>query len=218
MTGVFISFEGGEGAGKSTQIKRLHDRLTAQGHTVLITREPGGTPGAEAVRKVILSGAAKHWGVAAEAVLFAAARADNVSSIIKPALKRGEIVLSDRFFDSSRVYQGVSGGVPDHILEPMQQVAIDGAVPDLTFILDIDPETGLERAAKVWADEGPDRFESDELVEQQERRAGFLAIAEREPDRCIVVDASQDVDQIENTIWAAVSKRLANRHQSSNAA
>ncbi len=129
MSGVFITFEGGEGAGKSTQIARLKNRLADAGHTVLVTREPGGTPGAEAVRHVILSGAAKRWGAAAEAVLFAAARADNVTSIIKPALARGEVVLSDRFLDSSRVYQGVSGGVPDHVLEPMQQVAIDGTLP-----------------------------------------------------------------------------------------
>ena len=204
MRGQFISFEGGEGAGKSTQIKRLAKRLEKEGHEVLVTREPGGTAGAEAVRHVVLSGAAQKYGTEMEAVLFAAARADNVQEIIKPALDAGTIVLCDRFMDSSRVYQGVSGGVDTDFLLAMERAVTEGARPDLTLIFDLPPEVGLSRAADVWAEDGPDRFEKDDLKLQEARRQGFLDIAQEEPDRCIVIDASKPLAQVSKALDAAI--------------
>ncbi len=204
MSGHFITFEGGEGAGKSTQIERLARRLEGQGHSVLITREPGGTPGAEAVRHVILSGHAKQLGTELEAVLFAAARSDNVQQIIKPALAAGKMVLCDRFMDSSRVYQGVSGGVDEDFLLAMERAVTEGARPDLTLIFDLPPEEGLRRAANVWKEDGPDRFESEDLSEQQARRQGFLDIAKAEPDRCRVIDATQTLEEVNQAVDTAV--------------
>lgn len=206
VRGHFITFEGGEGAGKSTQIDRLARRLEKLGHNVLVTREPGGSPGAEAIRHVVLSGAARKFGAEMEAVLFAAARSDNVEQIIKPALKDGKTVLCDRFMDSSRVYQGVSGGVDPEFILAMERAVTEGATPDLTLVFDLPPEEGLRRAAKVWADDGPDRFESDDLEEQSKRREGFLEIAAREPDRCIVIDANRPLFEVNAAVDAAVDR------------
>ena len=208
MHGHFLTFEGGEGAGKSTQIKRLANRLEKLGHTVLITREPGGSPGAEAVRHVVLSGAAQKLGTDMEAVLFAAARSDNVQQIIKPALADGTTVLCDRFMDSSRVYQGVSGGVDEDFILAMERAVTEGARPALTLIFDLPPEEGLKRAAEVWADDGPDRFESEELAQQEARRQGFLDIARNEPDRCVVIDAAQDLEAVSKAVDDAVDAYL----------
>ena len=208
MRGHFITFEGGEGAGKSTQIKRLAARLKKQGRKTLVTREPGGSPGAEAVRHVVLSGAAQTYGNEMEAVLFAAARSDNVELIIKPALERGTTVLCDRFMDSSRVYQGVSGGVDEAFILAMERAVTEGARPNLTLIFDLPPELGLERAAKVWAEDGPDRFESDDLEQQTRRRQGFLNIAEQEPERCVVIDASQSLKQVSEAVDVAVDSYI----------
>ena len=144
--GFFITFEGGEGAGKSTQIERLARKMRAKRYDVLVTREPGGSPGAEAVRHVLLSGAAEPFGPKMEALLFAAARSDHVEQVIRLAVERGSIVLCDRFMDSSRVYQGVTGGLDPTFMEALEQVAINGMVPDLTLIFDIDPAEGLRRA------------------------------------------------------------------------
>ena len=204
MRGQFITFEGGEGAGKSTQMKRLAKRLEKEGFEVLVTREPGGTAGAEAVRHVVLSGAAQKYGTEMEAILFAAARADNVQELIKPALEKGTIVLCDRFMDSSRVYQGVSGGVDENFLLAMERAVTEGARPDLTLIFDLSPEVGLSRAADVWAEDGPDRFEKDDLELQEARRQGFLDIAKDEPDRCIVIDASLSLEEVSEALDAAV--------------
>lgn len=209
MRGNFITFEGGEGAGKSTQIKRLAERLEKSGQKVLITREPGGSPGAEAVRHVVLSGAAKALGTDVEAILFAAARSDNVEQIIKPALEAGTTVLCDRFMDSSRVYQGVSGGVDAEFILAMEKAVTEGARPDLTLIFDLPPEEGLKRAAQVWAEDGPDRFESEDLSQQKKRRQGFLDIAKREPERCVVIDASQSLEAVSAAVDAAVDAFLA---------
>ncbi len=206
MRGKFITFEGGEGAGKSTQIERIAKNLTRAGHKVLVTREPGGSPGAEAVRHVVLSGAAQKFGSEMEAVLFAAARGDNVQQIILPALESGTHVLCDRFMDSSRVYQGVSSGVDMEFILGMEQAVTEGARPDLTLIFDIPPELGLQRASKVWAEDGPDRFESDTLELHEKRRQGFLDIAEAEPDRCVVIDASQSLPQVRKATDAAIAK------------
>lgn len=217
MRGHFITFEGGEGAGKSTQISRLAARLREQGNEVLVTREPGGTAGAEAVRHVILSGAAQPFGTDLEAILFAAARNDNVTHIIKPALESGTTVLCDRFMDSSRVYQGVSGGVDRDLLMGMERAVTEGARPDLTLIFDLPPEEGLKRAAKVWAGDGPDRFEMEDLSHQNARRQGFLDIAKQEPGRCIVINALEPLEDVSAAVDAALDAFLASRLEPSGA-
>jgi dTMP kinase len=211
--GFFISFEGGEGAGKSTQIRRLGEALRADGHEVLVTREPGGSAGAESIRHVILSGAAEPFGVRMEAMLFAAARNDHVTALIRPALAEGRVVLCDRFIDSSRVYQGITGNLEQGFIDRLERVAVDGVRPDLTIILDLPAEQGLARARKRSADigagEAPDRFEKEEIEVHEMRRRAFLDIASREPDRCHVVDAARSEDDIAGDILAIVHDRLA---------
>jgi len=211
LRGHLITFEGGEGAGKSTQIERLKRRLESDGRDVLVTREPGGSPGAEALRHVVLSGAAEKFGVEMEAILFAAARSDNVEQVIKPALEAGKTVLCDRYIDSSRVYQGASGGVDMVFLLGMEQAVTEGARPDLTLMFDLPPEEGLKRAAKVWADQGPDRFEKEDLSEQKVRRDAFLEIAELEPERCVVIDASRGLEDVNKQVDAAVDAYFTNK-------
>ncbi len=208
MSGYFITFEGGEGAGKSTQILHLAEALKECGLSVLVTREPGGSAGAEAVRHVILSGAAEQFGTEVEAMLFAAARNDHVEQIIRPAVLAGQIVLCDRFMDSTRVYQGMSGGLDTNFVSNLERVAINGMMPDLTIILDIDPTLGLQRAAARRA--GPaDRFEKETVAMHQKRREGFLAIAKAVPSRCAVIDAANDAVIIAQEIRNIVFKRLA---------
>jgi len=211
--GFFITFEGGEGAGKSTQIERLAASLRADGHDVLLTREPGGSPGAEAIRHVLLSGAAEPLGPRMEAILFAAARSDHVEQVIRPAVEIGRIVLCDRFMDSSRVYQGVTGGLDPDFMAGLERVTVNGMIPDLTFILDIDPSEGLRRAAaRRSAGEAADRFEKEELELHETRRAAFLAIAQAEPERCIVIDAAAAPDDIAAAILHAVKAALTASH------
>ncbi|WP_412064941.1 dTMP kinase [Rhizobium sp. SYY.PMSO] len=207
--GLFVSFEGGEGAGKSTQIRRLAERLRERGHDVLVTREPGGSPGAEAARHVLLSGAAETFGTRMEAILFAAARNDHVEEVIRPALARGTIVLCDRFMDSSRVYQGVTGNLESDYIEALQRIAVNGVVPDCTLILDIPAEVGLGRARRrASAVAAPDRFEKEEMQTHEKRREAFLDIAAREPDRCHVIDAQRPEDDIAKEIAGIVDQRL----------
>jgi dTMP kinase len=207
--GFFITFEGGEGAGKSTQIDRLAKKLRAKKYDVLLTREPGGSPGAEAVRHVLLSGAAEPFGPGMEALLFAAARSDHVEQVIRPAVERGAIVLCDRFLDSSRVYQGVTGGLDPAFMASVERVAVNGMMPDMTLILDIDPAEGLRRAtARRGAEDVPDRFEKETLAIHQRRREAFLSIAAAEPKRCIVIDASGNSDRVEDLVTAAVFAAL----------
>ena len=206
--GLFITFEGGEGAGKSTQIQRLATKLRAKGYKLTVTREPGGSPGAEAVRHVLLSGAAEPFGPAMEALLFAAARSDHVEQVIRPAVERGEIVLCDRFLDSSRVYQGATSDLDPELLATIERVAINGMMPDMTIIFDLDPEEGLRRASARRGADTPDRFEKETLAVHQRRREAYLAIAEREPERCIVIDASADLETVENMVTAAVFAAL----------
>lgn len=209
MTGKFITFEGGDGAGKSTQIRRLAAALVATGRKVTQTREPGGTPAAEAVRQLLLSGAAKSMGPDGEAILFAAARTDHMDKIIRPALSAGEWVLCDRFIDSTRAYQGAGGGVDERLLRALERVAVGETRPDLTIILDIPVEVGRERIhARHGADRDADRFEDEEHGLQEKRRQAFLDIAEAEPDRCVVVDATQTEDEVAHAVWKAVSTRL----------
>jgi dTMP kinase len=209
---LFISFEGGEGAGKSTQIRLLAAALQRLGHDVLMTREPGGSPGAEAVRHVLLSGAAEAFGTRMEAILFAAARNDHVEEVIRPALMQGRIVLCDRFMDSSRVYQGVTGNLEPVFIEALQRIAVEGVVPNCTLILDLPASVGLERArrrgAAVAAGTEPDRFEKEEMETHEKRREAFLDIAAREPERCRVVNALQPPEAIAEEIIAIVSGLL----------
>lgn len=207
--GFFITFEGGEGAGKSTQIARLAAKLRAKKYDVVVTREPGGSPGAEAVRHVLLSGAAEPFGPGMEALLFAAARSDHVEQVIRPAVDRGAIVLCDRFMDSSRVYQGVTGGLDPAFMRALERVAVNGMVPDRTLILDLDAEEGLRRAGdRRGAGDAPDRYEKETLAVHQRRRDAFLAIAAAEPERCIVIDASGDMGAVEDRVTAAVFAAL----------
>ena len=209
--GRFITFEGGEGAGKSTQVKRLAERLRAGGMSVVVTREPGGSAGAEVVRHVILSGAAEALGPEAEAMLFAAARADHVDETIRPALAAGQWVISDRFADSTRVYQGATGRVPTALIDELERVALDGVAPDLTILLDLPAEVGLKRAAARRGSADADRFEKEDVAMHAARRDAFLAIARAEPRRFAVVDASHDPDMVAEDVWHAVSARLGLR-------
>lgn len=207
--GRFLTLEGGEGAGKSTQIRRLRERLTACGLGVVATREPGGSPRAEALREVILSGRAKALGPGGEALLFAAARMDHLAVTIRPALARGDWVLCDRFADSTRAYQGVMGGLEPGLVAALERVTLDGTRPDLTLILDAPAELGMARAAARRGDADADRFESESLESHRRLREAFLAIAGQEPDRCVVIDASGQREAVEAAIWAVVRRRFA---------
>ena len=210
--GCFITFEGGEGAGKSTQIERLGAGLREKGYRVLVTREPGGSPGAEAVRHVLLSGEAEKFGPEMEALLFAAARSDHVEQVIRPAIESGMIVLCDRFLDSSRVYQGVTGNIDKDLMQTIERVAINGMMPDISIFLDLDAGTGLSRAAARRNEgEGADRFEKETLEIHQKRRQAFLDIAAAEPERCKVIDASLDADTVAAHIHDIVFPELARR-------
>ncbi len=205
--GRFITFEGGEGGGKSTQAIRLAAALRAVRRTVVATREPGGTPFAEKVRTVLLSGAVRDMGVEVEAMLFAAARIDHVDRVIRPALARGEVVVCDRFIDSSRVYQG-EGGCDRLLLAALERVAVGDTRPDLTLILDLPAAEGLTRAARRAGGSRADRFEGEALAVHEARRAAFRALAETEPRRCVLVDASGPPDVVTRRVRAAVARRL----------
>jgi dTMP kinase len=204
--GRFITFEGGEGTGKSTQSKRLATALEARGLDVVLTREPGGSPAAEAIRGLLLSGRARPLGVLGEAYLFAAARLDHIAELIEPALSRGAFVVSDRFADSTRVYQGAAGGLPAEVVDSLVNAAIGRTVPDLTIVIDVPVELGLARVGHRAA--GTDRFESDAVAVQEARRRGFLALADRFPERCVVIDGSRDKDVVSADILALVVRRF----------
>ncbi len=207
--GFFATFEGGEGSGKTTQIAKLAATLRERGHMVCLTREPGGTPAADALREILLSGRAKDLGAETEALLFAAGRRDHIEGVILPALRRGEVVLCDRFHDSTRVYQGSVGGVAPEALAVMEAATLEGVAPDLTVILDIPAEVGLRRASLRRGDALADRFESEPKTLHEQRRAAFLQIAAREPERCVVIDANRDAETVEADIRAAVLERIA---------
>lgn len=208
MRGKFITFEGGEGAGKSTQANLLAARLRAQGIDVVLTREPGGSAGAEIIRHVLLSGAAKPLGAEVEAVLFAAARADHLDHVIRPALERGSWVVCDRFADSTRVYQGALGKVDPRILSGLERVTVGDAIPDLTVILDLAADLGLQRARSRAAGGDSDRFEKEGLDFHEQLRAAYRDIAAREPGRCILVDASGSENKVADDVWTTVRDRL----------
>jgi dTMP kinase len=207
--GRLITFEGGEGAGKSTQIRFLCERLAQSGVEVVLTREPGGTPHAEKLRALLLSGRAARFGPFGEALLFCAARIDHIDMLIAPALTRGAVVLSDRFADSTRAYQGVMGKADPHMIALLERVALGDLRPDLTIVLDLPAKEGLARAsARRGAEAEPDRFEREEIAFHEGLRRAFLHIAAGEPDRCCVIDALQPKEEVAQAIWQLVEARF----------
>lgn len=209
--GKFITLEGGEGAGKTTQAALLRDRLEAAGRKVVLTREPGGSPRAEAIRGILLSGKAKRFGPLAETVLFYAARDSHLELTIRPALEKGVWVISDRFFDSTRAYQGAAAGVSLTILDVLERVIVGETRPDLTLMLDLPPDEGLRRARSRAEEAGgatADRFEAMTLAFHHNLRQEFLDIAKAEPRRCAVIDAGRPVEAVAADIWAVVKERL----------
>ena len=203
--GCFIAFEGGEGAGKSTQEHLLADSLTSEGIEVVRTREPGGTPAGEAIRTVVLSPQFAGLDERAEALLFAASRGEHVARVIRPALERGEVVICDRYLDSSVAYQGYGRDLGPQRIRELSLWATHDLLPDVSVLLDIDPQIGLSRVSD------PDRLEAEPLAYHQSVRDGFLAIAAREPDRYLVLDATQPVDELAAAILARVRTVLDRR-------
>jgi len=209
MRGRFITFEGGEGSGKSTHAANLSHRLRLHGLHVVLTREPGGSPGAEIIRHVLLSGIAKPMGAETEAILFAAARDDHIRNTIRPAVDAGQWVVCDRFLDSTRVYQGAAGRVDPKLIRGLERVTVGDLVPDLTFILDVPATEGLSRAAKRRGKgKAADRFEAETVDFHEKLRQAFLIIAKHEPERCVVIDGTQPKQVVTELIWKAVTERL----------
>jgi dTMP kinase len=208
MRGRFITFEGGEGAGKSNHAALLADRLKRLRIPVVLTREPGGSPGAEVIRHVLLSGVTKPLGVRAEALLFAAARDDHVRNTIAPALAAGKWVICDRFIDSTRVYQGSLGQLDPKFIRALERVTVGNLKPDLTFILDVPAEVGLARARKRRGDKAADRFEAESHAFHEELRQAYRLLAAAEPERCFLVDATETKPVVAERIWAIVNERL----------
>lgn len=208
MPALFITLEGGEGSGKSTQIKRLAARLEAQGHELLVTREPGGTPEAEAVRALLVSGDVARWTAKSEALLNYAAREQHLEQVIRPALSAGRMVLCDRFMDSTRAYQGYAGGCEAEFIDALEKSVVGPTRPNLTLVFDLDPAIGLARAKSRGDAVAEDRYERKGLAFHQRLREGFLDILRREPRRCRLVDASQDVDAVAEDVWSIVEGAL----------
>ena len=211
--GRFITFEGGEGAGKSTQVRRLTARLRERGLDVVATREPGGSPGAEAIRDLVLKGEADRWSPTTETLLMYGARRDHIERTILPALERGAWVICDRFADSTRAYQGGAGGVDPAFISALETYLLADVRPDLTLVFDLPVEVGLARAEAFAASAGhaETRFESKGLAFHERLRAAFLAIAAAEPGRCAVIDAAGDIENVEVQVWEEVSGRLQDR-------
>ncbi|BCJ91001.1 thymidylate kinase [Terrihabitans soli] len=205
----FITFEGGEGAGKSTQVDRLAARLRARGQEVVTTREPGGSPTAEKFRNIVLSGQAKQFGAFAETTLFAAARLDHLRETIEPALRRGAWVICDRFMDSTRAYQGALGKIKPGVMRALEFVTVGDTVPGLTLLLDLPPEDGLKRAAKRGMGRRADRFESEDIDYHRSLRRAFLDIAAEEPKRIHTIDAQKSPDEVAQAVWDDVAKTFA---------
>ena len=201
LQGLFISFEGIDGSGKSTQTKRLAKRLQQDGHEVVLTREPGGSVGAEEIRALVLQGDPERWSAETEILLFTAARRDHLECVILPALSAGKIVICDRFADSTRMYQGISRGNLREIVDRLHDLMIPHD-PDITLLIDMDPEIGLSRAKARSTKE--ERFEDFGLQLQQIMREGFLTLAEEYSDRFRVIDGHGDADQIAEEIYAQI--------------
>jgi dTMP kinase len=213
MRGRFITFEGGEGAGKSTQVRLLAERLAGAGVRVRTTREPGGSPFAEAARAVVLDPGTAPKSPLAAALLFYAARADHLEETIRPALEAGQWVVCDRFSDSTRAYQGAAGGVADADIARLEAMVVGATAPNLTILVDLDPSIGLaragaRRAAIADGTPAPDSFEARQLAFHARLRAGFLALAGAEPARFLVVDGTPPAATIADTIWQGVLSRL----------
>jgi dTMP kinase len=206
MAGRFITLEGGEGSGKSTQAKRLGAALEAKGHAVLVTREPGGSLGAEEIRGLLVNGAPGRWDALTETLLVYAARADHVGRTIGPALLADRWVICDRFTDSTYAYQGAGRGLARETIRRIDSVVLDDFKPDLTLMLDLDVEAGLKRAASRGKAES--RFENFDRDFHERLRQAFLEIAKRNPDRCVLIDGGQDEDAVAAAIWAAVARRF----------
>ncbi len=204
--GRFITFEGGEGTGKSTQVGRLVERLSTHGVEVVRTREPGGSPGAEAIRDLVVSGAADRWSARTELLLMYASRSDHLERTIRPALAAGRWVVCDRFADSSRAYQGAGGGAAKALIETLDREIVGDDQPDLTLVFDLPVEIGLERALGRGVAET--RFESKGLAFHHRLRDGFAAIAARDPERCRLIDATGTPDEVADRVWAAVQPVL----------
>ncbi len=209
--GIFITLEGGEGAGKSTQIRLLADALKAQGRDVVITREPGGTPEAEKIRDFLVKRDGGNWTPMAECLLLYAARQMHVENLIKPALTEGKVVISDRFADSTRAYQSFGHGLPLDTIESLNKLALGDFAPDLTFILDLPVDVGLGRAGKrLSSDQSQeDRFERIGGGFHERLRQGYLQIARRDSGRCVVVDATRGIDEIASDLSSHVQRKLA---------
>lgn len=208
MRGHFITFEGGEGSGKSTHAATLAQRLKALGLKVVLTREPGGSTGAEIIRHILLSGIAKPLGAETEAILFAAARDDHVRSTILPALAAGQCVICDRFIDSTRVYQGALGQVDPRLIRSLERVTVGPARPDLTFILDVPATVSLARAKHRRGKGKVDRFEAEGVKFHEALRKAYSDLATKEPKRIIMVDGHAPRDVVADRIWNVVKQRL----------
>jgi dTMP kinase len=205
--GRFITFEGGEGAGKSTQVRRLSARLEARGFEVITTREPGGSPGAESIRDLVLRGEADRWSPVTETLLMYAARRDHLERVIRPALERGAWVICDRFYDSTRAYQGAAGGTEPALISALETYVVEETRPDLTLIFDLPVEVGLARAeARAGAEM---RFESKGVAFHERLRRAFSRIAKADPGRCRVIQADADIDAVEDQVWSAVRNRFS---------
>ncbi|TGY87923.1 dTMP kinase [Marinicauda algicola] len=204
--GRFITLEGGEGAGKSTLARRLAEELTRRGIEVDVTREPGGTDNAEAIRELLVTGDTRRWSALSETLLFHAARVDHLENRIRPALERGVWVICDRFADSTRAYQGAAGKLERARLDALHEAVLGEFEPDLTLILDLDPQIGLERARERG--EAVTRFEKHDLAFHRALREGFLEIAREEPERCAVIDAARDAETIAAEALAIIDRRL----------
>jgi len=199
----FISFEGGEGAGKSTQARRLAERLERLGHAVTLTREPGGAPSAEAIRELLVHGEIERWEPMSEALLHIAARVEHLAKTVRPALEAGRWVISDRYVDSTRIYQGIVQGVGIERVDELHGLALDGVMPDRTLILDLSVDEGLARAA-ARAGEGEDRYERMSRSFHEALRAGYRQLARGEPERCRLIDAAADADRVAEQVWDEV--------------
>ncbi len=206
--GFFLTFEGGEGVGKTTQLRLLAQRLERAGIAHLSTREPGGTPGAEAIRKLLVAGAVDRWQPMTEALLHQAARSEHVASAIRPALQSGRWVICDRFVDSTLAYQGAGQGLGADLVHRLHDLTLGGLMPELTFVLDLPPGAGLERADRRQTIRGEDRYERMDMTFHENLRGAFLEIAARAPERCVVIDASREEAKVAEDIARTIRERL----------